>query len=228
MTEAEWLTSSDPDGLLHWVWSSSMASPPDDLSHPHATNRRLRLFACACCRSIWPLLTDPRSRAAVEVSERFADGRATDRELREASTAAYEVTRLTVDEAALYAAFAASGVAEEESWLFEPAHVAANAASAGGHPEEERRRQCDILRDLFGNPFRPVGALEIEPERTSSDVVALAHTIYEDRTFNLFPILADALQDAGCDYPYVLDHCRDPNLTHYRGCWVLDLILGRS
>src|SRR5271170_1602894 len=68
MTEGEWLTGSNVDDLLAYV-------------SPRADGRRLRLLACACCRAIWPQLPDPRSRAGVEVAERYADGAASEREL---------------------------------------------------------------------------------------------------------------------------------------------------
>ncbi len=83
----------------------------------------------------------------------------------------------------------------------------------------------DQIRDIFGNPFRPVAC---DPEWLTSDVLALARGIYDDRAFDRMPILADALQDAGCDNDEVLNHCRDPNQIHVRGCWVVDLLLGKS
>ena len=89
----------------------------------------------------------------------------------------------------------------------------------------EKARQCDLLREVFGNPFRPVRA---EPAWLTSDVLLLARGIYEETAFDRMPILADALQDAGCDEPAILDHCRDPKQTHVRGCWVVDLVLGKE
>jgi hypothetical protein len=84
-------------------------------------------------------------------------------------------------------------------------------------------RQSAFLREIFGNPFRPV---ECAPSWLTLDVVALAQGIYADRAFDRMPILADALQDAGCMNEDVLSHCRDAALTHARGCWVVDLLLG--
>ncbi|MBA4192542.1 MAG: hypothetical protein C0467_31630 [Planctomycetaceae bacterium] len=86
-------------------------------------------------------------------------------------------------------------------------------------------RQAVILRDIFGNPFRPV---TIDPSWLTSDVVALATGMYESRDFSAMSILADALQDAGCDNDDVLNHCRDEKQVHVRGCWVVDLVLGKS
>ncbi|MBA4062425.1 MAG: hypothetical protein C0501_01720 [Isosphaera sp.] len=81
----------------------------------------------------------------------------------------------------------------------------------------------DLLRCVFGNPFRPVTA---EPRWLTSTVVQLAAGVYADRAFDRLPILADALQDAGCDDDQVLTHLRGPG-PHARGCWVVDLVLGK-
>ena len=81
-------------------------------------------------------------------------------------------------------------------------------------------RQCEILRELFGNPFRRP-AMDIR--WFTSDVVGVARGIYADRAFELMPILADALMDAGCEDQRLIGHCRG-NVTHVRGCWLLDLV----
>jgi hypothetical protein len=115
-------------------------------------------------------------------------------------------------------------------------HAARNAALAAAYlkckredplpqPDAaEQRYQADLLRDIFGNPFRPVA---VDPAWRTSAVVALATGIYDERAFDRMPILADALEDAGCDNDDILDHCRGPN-PHVRGCWVVDLPLGKS
>ncbi|MBA4189919.1 MAG: hypothetical protein C0467_18195 [Planctomycetaceae bacterium] len=82
-----------------------------------------------------------------------------------------------------------------------------------------------FLRDIVGNPFRPV---TFSPEWRTSTAVAIAQGMYESRDFSAMPILADALQDAGCDNDDVLNHCRDANGVHVRGCWVVDHVLGKS
>jgi hypothetical protein len=81
-----------------------------------------------------------------------------------------------------------------------------------------------LLREIFGNPFRPVA---FDPAWRTSTAVALARQVYESREFGAMPILADALQDAGCDNEDILDHCRGPG-PHCRGCWVVDLVLGKE
>jgi len=81
------------------------------------------------------------------------------------------------------------------------------------------------IREIFGNPFRPV---TIDPAWLTSDVRLLATGIYNDRAFDRMPILADALQDAGCDNDDILNHLRDATAVHVRGCWALDLILSKE
>ncbi|MDY3557428.1 hypothetical protein R5W24_006619, partial [Gemmata sp. JC717] len=66
------------------------------------------------------------------------------------------------------------------------------------------------------------------PEWTAGTVLGLARQMYESRDFSAMSILADALQDAGCDNSDILNHCRDANAVHVRGCWVVDLVLGKS
>jgi hypothetical protein len=87
-----------------------------------------------------------------------------------------------------------------------------------------RTQQAVLIREVFGNPFV---TSEFEARWRTSNVVDLARTIYEERVFDRMPILADALMDAGCADESILDHCREPR-SHVRGCWVVDLILGRS
>ncbi|MCE9564022.1 MAG: hypothetical protein K8U57_18420 [Planctomycetes bacterium] len=94
-------------------------------------------------------------------------------------------------------------------------------------PEELQpvRRACaEIIRDIFGNPFRPVA---LDQSWLTSTVLALAREMYSSRDFSAMPILADALQDAGCDSDDLLNHLRGEG-PHYRGCWALDLVLGKS
>jgi hypothetical protein len=88
----------------------------------------------------------------------------------------------------------------------------------------ERLKQSNLIRDIFGNPFRSVA---LNSAWQTSTVTGLAQAIYTDRAFDRLPILADALEDAGCDNADILNHCRQPG-EHVRGCWVVDLILGKS
>jgi hypothetical protein len=90
---------------------------------------------------------------------------------------------------------------------------------------EEQFAQCILLRDVFGNPFRPVA---FDPAWRTDTAVALARGMYGSRDFSAMPILADALQDAGCENDDLLAHCRDAKQVHVRGCWVVDLVLGKA
>jgi hypothetical protein len=81
-----------------------------------------------------------------------------------------------------------------------------------------------LLRDIFGNPFHPV---IFDPRWRTADVVGLARGIYEERAFDRLPLLADALLDAGCDDEHLLAHVRGPG-PHARGCWAVDLVLGKQ
>jgi hypothetical protein len=100
-----------------------------------------------------------------------------------------------------------------------------SAIEATNFSPEERLRQVKITRDIVGNPFRPV---TFKPEWRTSTAVAIARGMYESRDFSAMPILADALQDAGCENEDVLNHCRDEAQVHVRGCWVVDLVLGKE
>ena len=84
--------------------------------------------------------------------------------------------------------------------------------------------QAALLRDIVGNPFRPIAA---DPKWLTSAVVGIARTIYDGRDFSAMPVMADALEEAGCDYADVLAHCRGDG-PHTRGCWVVDLLLGKG
>ena len=88
----------------------------------------------------------------------------------------------------------------------------------------EKKEQADLLREIAGNPFRPHS---VDPRWLTSTAVALAQTIYDQRAFDRLPILADALEEAGCDGPELLAHCRGDG-PHVRGCWAVDLVLGKQ
>jgi hypothetical protein len=213
MNEAEWLACTDPHKMLKHV-------------RGRATPRKLRLFAVACCRSVWDLLDDPVFRQTVETAERFADGEATEADLEAARAAAWEAT---ADAAGGAAGDAAWGVSLADAWGA-AMQAAGNAAWARG-PAQSRGPQVALVRDLFGNPIRPVA---VSPAWRTAQVVALAQAAYDNRTLpagTLEParlaVLADALEDAGCDNAELLGHLRGEG-PHVRGCWVVDLLTGRA
>jgi hypothetical protein len=91
----------------------------------------------------------------------------------------------------------------------------------------ESARQSALLRHVVGNPFRPVAVEQFWLAWNNSTIPKLAQSIYEERAFDLLPILADALEEAGCTNADILNHCRQPG-EHGRGCWVVDTILGKT
>ncbi|VTR96030.1 Uncharacterized protein OS=Sorangium cellulosum (strain So ce56) GN=sce5710 PE=4 SV=1 [Gemmata massiliana] len=204
MTEAEWLACQSTEMLLTQF-------------DGQATERKFRLFACACYRRCGPLpRADERERAAawraVETAERYADGLADDEEL------------LAAERVGAVGGCMASDVCFHHSLVRNSdGYFAAKSAAHNCDDEAEGGWSVAMARDIFGNPFRPVA---FSPSWRTSTAVALASQMYESRDFGALPILADALQDAGCDSAEVLDHCRGPG-PHVRGCWVVDLVLGK-
>jgi hypothetical protein len=147
MTESEWLACADPAAMLAEVRWDERRTPPH-----RASDRKLRLFACACCRDIWPLLTDARSRQAIEVAEDFADGKegVTPGVLQRACDEALDVDhapfpRLLGDP---------RGAATAASWC--ASRDAYDAACGVLRHLPDGRHQAGILRDIIGNPWRPV------------------------------------------------------------------------
>jgi hypothetical protein len=200
MTEAEWLSCTDPERMMPGT----------------ASKRKLRLFACACCRRPGLLLRDPRSLHAVEVAERFADGRATDDERVAAWTAARAVEPDSSSSLVHVAAAATAGYA-----------TVAAALAIADYAAIPRAVQCDLLRDLFGNPFRQAAADPAWLAWKDGGVSRLAQAIYDDRRFADLPRLGDLLASAGCTDDNILGHCRRPGM-HIPGCWVVDALLDKG
>ena len=232
MTEAEWLNCTDPEPMLRFLKG-------------RASDRKLRLFAVACCRRNAHFV-ESWYRHLADVTERYADGQATGEELTAAREAADDPDWIpgrafvsaafcgpadpivAATDAADDSAYAAadntlrasqgsSPDSDPEVWSPDdenPAWIAANQA--------ERAVQCALLRDIFGNPFRPIAAA---PSQLTPAVIAMG--IYNDRAFERMPELADALEKAGCTERDLLEHCRGPG-PHVRGCCVVDLILGKE
>jgi hypothetical protein len=219
MTEAEWLASSDATAMLDYLAGAGQAS-----------ERKLRLFACACVRRASRLLGEGELARGVEVSERFADGQADKEELRAARIAALEVERQAAAVAFSYpyqperreyqrlrVIRAAADTAR--GWL-------GRAAQRAGEAVREPGWAAQAAREVF-NPFRPLAVQTSWLAWAGGTGFKLARVIYEERAFDRLPILADALEDAGCDNADILGHLRGPG-PHVRGCWALDLILGKS
>ena len=204
MTEAEWKACDDPERVLGFLQINDAGA------------RLLRLLACAGCRTVWPWLNDERSRAAVEMAEEYADGRTTSEELRVAASKAHDAAVSFRDKA--------PNDFDVSSRAFYATQEPVNAARAILMRCQTRARR-KLVHEIFGNPYRPI---TFSPEWRTDTAMSLARQMYEAREFGAMPILADALQDVGCDANDLLNHLRDTTATHVRGCWALDLVLGKE
>jgi hypothetical protein len=211
MTEAEWIACADPALML----ASLGGRVPE---------RKLRLLGCGCCRRAWRSLRDERSRRAIEVTEEFADGRVSPVEL----AIAHEEAHRAWGTPAATAASEISELAWKDGIALRVASLAAWAPTDQLSRAGEQRRQADVIRCVFGNPFRPSTPLPSAVLTWNDRTVRrIAEGIYAERAFDRLPILADALLDAGCDDEELIAHCRSEG-PHVRGCWSVDLILGKS
>lgn len=207
-TEKAWLTAVNPHHLLTILCRQGVKS-----------SRKFRLAACACARVSWANLPG-QHRQLVVVSEQYADGQVALGELlkaagetpRKEDRGPRAGARLVSHRQARYAL--SEGITRT---------LGVRWSWPEGADDEPTRRFSEILRDVFGNPFRPV---DLEPYRTR-DAQALATATYEERDWAKMGVLADALEDAGCADDDVLQHCRSGG-EHVRGCWVVDAILGRQ
>jgi hypothetical protein len=210
MTEAEWIACANPDAMLLHV-------------RCNATQSKLRLFATTCCGQVWHLL-DPKHHASRELTARLTDCDAAFVAVGAAHSILLDPSHSThpTDESHAVA-FANYQVTHEAA--FDAVRAAAESARRALPPgDAAAAAQASLLRELFGNPFREV---KVDRGWRTDTVLSLAGQVYESCDFSLMPILADALQDAGCDNADVLDHCRSDG-SHVRGCWVVDLVLGKE
>jgi hypothetical protein len=215
--EATWLSCTDPKPLLDFLRGGRTAS-----------DRKLRLFAVACCRRIWLHMPDECSRQAVEVGERYADGLTGDetrdavwqaiRGLKEAAVADQDFER-------------AAHLRGTERPVYDTMRRGTFYISS----LVDDRDMCLFLRDIFSNPFRATPAIGPSVLRWNSGTVPrLARAAYEQRSLpegrldsSRLAVLADALEEAGCQNDEVLGHFRGQD-GHWRGCWVLDAILDKE
>jgi hypothetical protein len=198
MTESQWLASADLRSMLPFLRGQS-------------TQRKFRLFMCASCRRQWDRNTPGVVKQAVEVAEQFADGVIGKDTLRQAQQDLEEPLR---------------PLSSLAGWTLTPDARGATEILGYSLRKEERRAHAELLREVIGNPFRGAKADPAWLAWNGGTVVALAESIYQERAFDQLPVLADALEDAGCRDSDLLAHCRAPG-PHVRGCWVVDLMLGR-
>jgi hypothetical protein len=248
MTEQEWLGNPNLWAMLYYV---------NDLDN----ERRLRLFAYACCSRIRHLLSDNRLLEALHAVEQRAEGKYGDIELEQVRSEANKA--VDAIEAGLYGpdgvlhandiSSSACAVLCASNSSFAPTKQYPHYSSPIGSvvfyvqsalvapvwnatqdrkktdeaSEAEAQLQVAILRDIFGNPFCPVS---LDPTCLSWHdglLVSMAQHMYDSRDFTDMPVMADALEEAGCSDQEILSHCRQPG-PHVRGCWVVDLILGKE
>jgi hypothetical protein len=190
-----------------------------------ASDRKLRLFACACARQAWQLMTDPRSRSAVEVAERYADGEASAEELTDAGRAGLNAVMDDLNDNRRHASTAA-GRAALAAYYATRVLVQTRRAVRAVAGEQVRRRQAALLTCVVG-PRSPPAIERAWLAWGDGTVVKIAAAIYEARDFGRVPLLADALEDAGGTDEEILGHLRRPGV-HCRGCWAVDLLLGKK
>jgi hypothetical protein len=199
MTEEEWLSGADLDAMLAFL-------------DGRASERKLRLFACRYCRTVWKHITDRHTKGLIRLSEGKAD------------TASSEAELSAMWHAHFARGFACGGRRPTPVTVYCSVLRQVDPAADQTRPSRSEKA-ISLLREIFGNPFRPV---TFDPSWRTSDVMLLARGIYDEKAFDRMPILADALQDAGCDNDELLAHLRDATATHVRGCWALDLVLGKE
>jgi hypothetical protein len=241
MTEAEWLAATDPQAMLTFLRDTG-----------RTTDRKLRLFAAACCRRVWHLLTDERSRRGVEMAEGRADGLVSGTEWLagthligrdvDARDDAYRAVAHAMDyrnfglteAAAVAARYAADAISDSVAASEPDDEVASEAGNDAFLSECEE--QAALLRDIIGNPFRPPPPLAPSlRDYNGGLVLRLALSAYECRANPgghldqaRLAVLADALLDAGCPAEAeILLHLRGEGL-HWRGCWAVDLVLRKE
>jgi hypothetical protein len=211
MTEEEWLTCTDPQRMA-------------DFCQDQMSARKARLFAVACCRHIAAQLADDRLRAAIAVAERHADNLTKRGELRAAQT------QVDAALAGLNGLDRVRNVAVQLAVALSPSvsRVVSQAMTLKGVTislfYDEKTR---LFRELLGNPFCPVALDPAWLAWNDGVIPRLSRALYDDSAFERLPILADALEEAGCTDAVILDHCRSSG-PHVRGCWVVDLLLGNQ
>ena len=220
MTEAEWLACQDPDPLLRWLQKSRRHRP---------TPRKMGLFACACARRLGDLAGDKVTAWGLDLAERMAEGIASKEEHRSfvrASLAGPGGKFIHV------AVWAVRILDTGQNWSSaEGAARSVAGYAAQGLGPDEPAEQCRLLREVVGNPYRPVA---VGSAWRAPAVLALAQAAYDERLLpsghldeQQLAVLADALTDAGCTDAALLDHLRGPG-PHVRGCFAVDLLLSKE
>jgi hypothetical protein len=255
MTKQECRACTHPKVMLRFLLGTNSPRVQDVEAFPacKTSDRKLRLFACACYHRIRHLLPEVPAQVAVEVAEQFADGVVSDDERQQAeanvrgpidalegrwraSRGAEHIALLPTHEALALAGVVLWNQAQKAAYYASSnaSHTFAAIANPGAASSDnefcasqaaEERIQTDLLRCIFGSLlFHP---FTLDPTWFSPKVVSLAQAIYDDHAFDQLPVLVDPLEEAGCHDADILAHCRQPG-PHVRGCWVVDLLLGKE
>jgi hypothetical protein len=199
------------------IRDESMPEPPSSSVPPEPearlqllqklSERQVRLFTCACLRRFQHIVKNQRNRQAIEAAEQYADGLIRKRDMKKSRKAACMPWLTSFD------------AYEEAASTMEAATLVLTT--------QQQMVLDDLLSDVAGNLDQKMTLRPSWLRRNGGIVARIAQTIYAEQSFADLPILADALEEAGCDNADILTHCRQPG-EHARGCWVLDLLLGKK
>lgn len=214
MTRDGWNNTHFPLPLLRFLADNRSLTP-----------RKARLFACACCRLKTDIITLDDRHTIAGLAEEFADGRVDDMGLKIAHLTARDLCAVEPDNRARRLAFLVTepvvnlvNVASEAvEWLLPVSGERTSLDYAGPN-----HILADLIREIF-----PHSDHSFDSTWRTPAVKDLAHGIYDSRDFTALPLLADALEEVGCTLDAVLAHCRDSQSKHVRGCWAVDLVLGK-
>jgi hypothetical protein len=274
MTEAEWLSSTDPIEMIEFLRGNPTSEDTVNwwnnrwqIDEPcEGNDRKFRLFSCACCRRVWNRIPEACNRDGVIAVEDFIDRKASGSALQASLVASSSVEytedgtkrsepgywivkylgrgfyKMTAAASALLVSSQVIFMADDEYGRMSGSEFHGCYYTAAGYfmkpfrwplpipatVEIERMTHADILRCAFGNPFRLPVSLDLSILHWNDGLIGkLTETIYQERAFDRLPVLADALEDAGCLDADLMNHCRKPGL-HDRGCWALDSILAKK
>jgi hypothetical protein len=223
MTEAAWLAATDPTPMLEFLRTAKLPSG-------RIRSRKFRLFLVACCLRYTHLITDSRTRNAISVAELHTQGLATRLQLRQACQQAEAVPRELRAKGVEYvnkSYFHAIASYVCAVHIVGPERVVNEFLGFHYAASDDRIREQSIVASLLRDSFNPFHFIAFDPSWRTEAVVGLARGMYESRDFAPMPVLADALEDAGCADAAILAHCRGDG-PHVRGCWVVDLVLGKN
>ena len=216
MTESEWLACTDPQSMMEFLRGK-------------ASVRKSRLYVSAHWRQVWGRSAYPDALLLVETAERFIDRLTSRRRVRKALAVA--VARTSGHDDVLIEGGWAIGECRSEAYRLATFFITNGELDRywreTNYPRLSSPQETALLRCVFGNPFRPMCLDACWLAWNDGAVRKMTQVIYDERRFSDLPLLADALEEAGCTVAAILDHCRSGG-EHVRGCWVVDLLLGKE